>query len=79
MPTITLYQFEDCPYCEKVRGVLKEKGLKYDKVNVIRDRNDPLRQELAKKSGVPTVPVIKIDSRYIGDSQRIVDYLEDSF
>ncbi|HIJ11180.1 TPA: glutaredoxin [Candidatus Woesearchaeota archaeon] len=79
MATITLYQFEECPYCMKVRAKLAEMKLEYEKVNVPRDREDPLRKDLLEKSGVPTVPVIKIDDRYIGDSSAIVAYLEKKF
>jgi len=75
MAKITLYQFEECPYCAKVRAFLDEKGLEYEKVNVPRDREDPQRKELLEKSGVGTVPVIKIDDQYIGDSQVIIDHL----
>ena len=73
---IILYQFETCPYCAKVRAKLEELGLEYQKVNVPRDREDSMRMELAEKSGVLTVPVIKIDGEYVGDSERIIDRLE---
>ena len=74
---ITLYQFEDCPYCAKVRIKLDELGFKYKKVDVIRDREDPKRKEIAKKSGVLTVPVIEIDGKFIGESDVIVKQLEE--
>jgi glutaredoxin 3 len=73
---ITLYQFEECPYCAKVRAKLSELGLSYEKINVPYDRDDFLRQELLEKSGVATVPVIKIDNKYIGDSEKIITFLE---
>ena len=79
MTKITLYQFEQCPYCEKVRKVLAEKNLEYETVEVPRNREDPIRKELLQKSGVATVPVIKIDEKYMGESGDIVDYLEDNF
>ncbi|PIN73271.1 glutaredoxin [Candidatus Woesearchaeota archaeon CG10_big_fil_rev_8_21_14_0_10_45_16] len=79
MPTITLYQFEECPFCEKVRQQLADLKLEYQKVNVPYDRDDPLRQELLQKSGVPTVPVIKVGETFIGDSQKIVKYLKEHF
>ncbi len=79
MAKITLFQFEACPFCAKVRTKLEEKGLKYEKVNVLRDREDSQRKELAEKSGVFTVPVIKIDDKYIGDSGEIIEYLEENF
>lgn len=76
---IILYQFESCPYCEKVRQKLKEKKLDFEKVNVPREREDKIRKDLFKKSGVLTVPVIKINERYIGESQDIVNYLDENF
>jgi len=76
MPKITLYQFGRCPYCADVRDKLEEKGLSYEKVEVSCDRQDPLRKEIAQKSGVSTVPVIRIDDRYIGESRVIIAELE---
>lgn len=73
---ITLYQFEECPYCAKVRAKLDELGLEYEKVNVPRDREDPKRKEIAKKSGVLTVPVVDIDGEFTGESDVIVGKLE---
>ena len=76
MTKITLYQFEDCPFCAKVRAKLEELGFKYKKVNMPRDREDPQRKEIAEKSGVQTVPVIDIDGTFIGDSDIIIEKLE---
>ena len=78
---LILYQFEECPYCAKVRTILDRKGLSYEKVNVVRNREDSLRKKLAEKSGVFTVPVLKIrdekgKEEYIGESEKIVKYLE---
>ena len=78
-PKISLFQFEDCPFCEKVRRKLKEKNLEFEKINVPRDRDDSARKELFRKSGVPTVPVIKIGEKHIGESQNIIDYLDENF
>ena len=72
---VTLYQFENCPYCAKVRGVLDAMKLPYKKVEMVRDREDHKRKELASKSGVLTVPVIEIDGKFIGDSARIIEHL----
>ena len=79
MPQIILYQFEECPWCERVRQKLKEMKLDYKKVNMIRDRENPERKELFVKSGVLTVPVINIDGKFIGDSAKIIEFLEKNF
>ena len=79
MTKIKLYQFEECPYCAKVRAKLEEKGIDYEKINVPYDREDPQRKELLGKSGVGTVPVIEIDDVFIGESDEIIKHLEDNF
>ena len=79
MTKLTLFQFEHCPYCEKVRKKLEEKKVHYHKFNVPQDRDDPIRKELFQKSGAPTVPVLKADEKYIGESEKILKYLEENF
>ena len=74
---ITLYQFEECPFCAKVRAKLEELGFEYKKVNVTRDREDSQRKMLLEKSGVATVPVINIDGEFTGDSDAIIQKLEE--
>lgn len=83
MKQLTLYQFENCPYCAKVRTKLNLMRLEYQQINVPRDRENSLRKELFKKSGVPTVPVLKIinddEEIYIGESDEIINYLKRSY
>ena len=76
MPKITLYQFEECPYCARVRAKLNELGMEYEKINVPRDRESPIRRMIAEKSGVMTVPVIEIDGKFTGESAVIIEKLE---
>jgi len=76
MTQITLYQFESCPFCKRVRDKLAELKLDYKTIEVPYDNEHPLRQKLFKESGVSTVPVIEIDGKYIGESQDIIEYLE---
>ena len=78
-PKIILFQFESCPYCEKVRQKLKEKKIEFEKINVPRDRENQERKDLFKKSGVLTVPIIKIGDMYMGESQDIINYLDEKF
>jgi len=72
---ITLYQFVDCPFCKMVRDKLEALGLKYNAIEVSRDREDPQRVELIEKSGVQTVPVIDIDGEWTGESDAIIEKL----
>ncbi len=77
MQKITLYQFTTCPYCAKVRSYLESKGIEFETVNVEYDREDPLRKTLFEKSGIGTVPVIEVDGKFIGESDKIIAYLDE--
>ena len=71
---ITLYQFELCPFCHKVRAALELKGLSYGKVEVSpMDKKGlpPLPPEAPKK-----VPVMKVGEEIIWDSSQILSQID---
>ena len=68
-----LYQFETCPYCQRVRIALEAKGIEYEKVEVPRDRDE--RTELFELSGQYMVPVLVDGDKVISDSAAIIAYL----
>jgi len=68
---LTLYQFEDCPFCKKVRKKLDSLKLKYKIVEVDRSKKP---DEVTSTGG--TVPVLKDGKDLIIDSSVIIDYLE---
>jgi microsomal prostaglandin-E synthase 2 len=74
MNTVTLYQFELCPFCHKVKAAMEAKGIRFTKVDV----NPMSKSELPPlPEGAPRkVPVIQVDGDTIIDSTAIVAYLE---
>jgi len=70
----TLYQFELCPFCHKVRAALEAKGVAYRSVEV----NPMTKKELPEMPGNERrkVPVLAIDDELIADSTAILEYLE---
>lgn len=74
---LTLFQFELCPYCHKVKAALEVKGLAYDKVEV----NPYTKRELpALPEGAPKkVPVLSLDGEVVADSTDILEFLEQRF
>ena len=68
-----LYQFELCPYCEKVRFILDYKGLEYNKIEVTPGVG---QFELLRLSGKTKVPVLKDGDTIVADSTEIALYLE---
>jgi len=77
MKDVTLYQFELCPYCHKVRAGLELKGLTYRKVEV----NPMNKKELPRlPEGAPRkVPVLDVGGELIWDSTVILGYLDERF
>lgn len=71
-----LYQYEMCPFCAKAREALEAHSVPYEKVDVPRDPEDPLRKEMREQSGVATVPVLRVGDTWLGESDDIVAYVE---
>jgi glutathione S-transferase len=73
---IKLYQFEACPYCEKVRFLLDYKQLPYEKVEVTPGLG---QLDLWQKSGQTQVPVLEDKGELIPDSTAIALYLDRTY
>lgn len=74
MHMIKLYQFETCPFCEKVRRKLEELEIEYEKVEV-----DPANKpEIVQNLG-GYVPVIEDGETIMNESDNIVAYLEEKY
>lgn len=71
---LKLYQFTNCPYCEKVRRKLAELGLEYEKIEVDRANKPKVVLDLG---GI--VPVIDDNGMIMNESEDIVKYLEEKY
>jgi microsomal prostaglandin-E synthase 2 len=69
-PEVTLFQFQLCPFCHKVRAALELKGVPYQavEVNPNNKRELPPLPEGAKKK----VPVLKVGDELLLDSTDIL-------
>ncbi len=74
-----LYDFPLSPYCQKVRLVLTEKGLSYDKVFVDLTKNEQRSPEFLRLNPYGKVPVLVDDEEVIYDSTFINEYLDDEY
>ena len=74
-----LYDFPLSPYCQKVRLVLAEKDLAYDKTFVDLTKNEQRTQEFLRLNPYGKVPVLIDDDEVIYDSTFINEYLEDEY
>lgn len=71
---IKLYQYEDCPYCAKVRAKLAELKLEYEKINI-----DYANKPAVVLSVGNTVPVIDDNGMVMNESADIIKYLEEKY
>ena len=63
MAIIKIYSTPTCPYCTKAKEFLKEKGIKFEDIDV--SSNQDAAKEMIEKSGQMGVPVIDIDGKII--------------
>ncbi|MBF0248200.1 MAG: glutaredoxin 3 [Alphaproteobacteria bacterium] len=64
MAKVEIYSTPVCPYCVRAKALLDKKGVKYEDVNVMGNREK--RKEMEQRSGGHTVPQIFIDGEPIG-------------
>jgi glutaredoxin 3 len=74
-PRVTIYTTGWCPYCQRARGLMTNKGLRFEEINV--DDDAKLREEMVARSGRRTVPQIFIGDRHVGGCDELLA-LEDS-
>jgi glutathione S-transferase len=76
---IRLYDFPQSPYCQKVRLVLAEKDLSYEKTFVDLMKNEQKSPEFLRLNPYGKVPVLIDDGEAIYDSTVVNEYLEDEY
>jgi glutathione S-transferase len=81
-PQLSLYQFDSCPYCRRVRDALERLDLQIE----MRDTraNPAYRDELLAATGKSMVPCLRIEggsgpARWMHESADIVRFLESEF
>ena len=68
----TMYCFETCPFCFKVKALLGSRGIEYSKVEV-----DPTFKTQLKWSEWGKVPVfVDVDGTQVNDSNHILHYID---
>src|SRR5215470_15008618 len=76
---IRLYDYPDCPFSQKVRVVLAEKELEFERVHVDLRKGEQKSAEFLKLNPYGKVPVLIDDDVVVYDSTVINEYLEDEY
>ncbi|MFN8545665.1 MAG: glutathione S-transferase family protein [Candidatus Binatia bacterium] len=76
---LKLYDYKDCPFCQKVRVVLAEKDLEFERINVDLGKGDQKTPDFLRLNPYGKVPVLVDDDEVIYDSTIIDEYLEDEY
>ena len=77
--SLTLYQLDGCPFCEKVADRLDEVGVEYD--TVWTEALHSKRNEVKRVSGQRGVPVLVDDEMGVtmAESDRILEFIDESY
>ena len=75
---LTIYQFEACPFCVKVRRFIRKNNLK---INLRNAKNENYRSELVREGGKYKVPCLKIEkintkTEWLYESDEIISFLK---
>jgi stringent starvation protein A len=76
---LKLYDYPDCPFCQKVRVVLAEKDLEYEKIFVDLRKQEQKTPDFLRLNPYGKVPVLVDEDEVVYDSTIIDEYLEDEY
>ena len=74
---ITLYHFQGCPYCARVRDYLSQANIALPMKDT--HANPDYRDELIKIGGKPQVPCLVVDDKAIYESLDIIEWLKKNY
>ena len=75
-PKVRLYTSPSCSQCSTLKSFLEEHNIEFEEVDITFDKS--AQEELIKKSGQLTIPVLEIDKEIIigFDLKRISELLK---
>ena len=76
---IKLYDYPQCPFCRKVRIVLAEKGIEYERILVDLRKKEQKKEDFLKLNPYGKVPVLVDNDVLIYESSIINEYLDEKY
>ena len=77
MPTLTLYHFLGCPYCQRVRDFLNKEGINVPMKDI--HETPAYRNDLIEIGGKAQVPCLVIDGKALYESSNIIEWFEKNY
>lgn len=68
--TVIVYTMSYCPYCERAKALLKQKGIAFKEI-LLGDDDEQAWEELEKRSGMKTMPQIFKRDQLIGGYREL--------
>ena len=77
IPVLTLYHFEGCPYCTKVRRYLEQRRISVPMKDI--HARPAFRDELLTIGGKAQVPCLVIDGQALYESDDIIEWFKNNY
>ena len=74
MARLTLYHYDGCPYCQRVKDFMKQNKISLSLKDIHQDPS--ARAELATIGGKSQVPCLVIDGKALCESMDIIEWLK---
>ena len=71
---LTLYHFNGCPYCARVRDYLSQEGISVPMKDI--HENPQYQEELVKTGGKGQVPCLVVDGKALYESVDIIEWFK---
>ena len=75
--TLTLYHFQGCPYCARVRDYLDSQSISVPMKDIHQDPG--AKEELIKISGKSQVPCLVVDAKPMFESLDIIEWFKRTY
>lgn len=73
---VKIYTMPICIYCDTMKNFLEKNKIKFEEIDILEDKKT--RDEIIKRSGFSSVPIIEIDEKFytIADKNKIKKILK---
>ena len=66
---VTVYTTQYCPHCRRAKDLLRSRNIPFQEIDIAEDSKT--RNEIEKKTGWMTVPMIFIGEEFIGGADEL--------